>query len=267
MASRNFLTLPEDLDPQRLPCHIAVIMDGNGRWAMQRGLPRFAGHRQGARALKELLRCCKDWGIATLTAYAFSTENWQRPRSEVQFLMGLFEQLLQRELAEMQREGVKITFIGDRSSLSPSLQQEMYRATQETAHNHQVHFNVAINYGSRNELINACRQLVQQVQQGTLHPSEINAARLEEQLYTAGNPDPDLLIRTSGEMRLSNYLLWQIAYTELYFTDVLFPNFDREALYHALLHYQGRDRRFGKVALAAPQNFLSDKRTKVIQVV
>lgn len=267
MTGQNFLTLPGDLDPQRLPCHIAIIMDGNGRWATQRGLPRFAGHRQGARALKELLRCCKDWGISTLTAYAFSTENWQRPEAEVQFLMGLFEQLLQRELAEMQREGVKITFIGDRSSLSPSLQQEMHRATQETAHNCKVHFNVAINYGSRNELINACRQLVQQVQQGTLHPSEIDAARLEEQLYTAGNPDPDLLIRTSGEMRLSNYLLWQIAYTELYFTDVLFPNFDREALYHALLHYQRRDRRFGKVALPMPQNFLSSKRNEAIGVV
>lgn len=253
MASQKFLTLPADLDPQRLPAHIAVIMDGNGRWATQRGLPRFAGHRQGARALKELLRCCKDWGISTLTAYAFSTENWQRPRSEVQFLMGLFEQLLQRELAEMQREGVRLTFIGDRSGLSSSLQQAMQHATQETALNDRVYFNVAINYGSRNELVNACRQLAQQVQHGTLHPSEIDAARLEEQLYTAGHPDPDLLIRTSGEMRLSNYLLWQSAYTELYFTDVLFPDFDREVLHRALLDYQKRDRRFGGIALAVPQ--------------
>ncbi|MBD1912402.1 MULTISPECIES: polyprenyl diphosphate synthase [unclassified Leptolyngbya] len=216
MANQNFLTLPTNLDPQRLPCHIAVIMDGNGRWATQRGLPRFAGHRQGAKALKELLRCCKDWGIPTLTAYAFSTENWQRPRSEVQFLMGLFEQLLQRELAEMQREGVRIAFIGDRSGLSPALQQAMHHATQETALNDRIYFNVAINYGSRNELVNACRQLAQQVQQGTLRLSEINAARFEEQLYTAGRSDPDLLIRTSGEMRLSNYLLWQMAYSELY---------------------------------------------------
>ncbi|MBD3882466.1 isoprenyl transferase [Phormidium tenue FACHB-886] len=249
MTCRNFSTLPDDLDPQRLPSHIAVIMDGNGRWATRRGLPRFAGHRQGAKALKELLRCCKDWGISTLTAYAFSTENWQRPLQEVHFLMTLFEQLLQRELAEMQQEGVKISFIGDTSVLSPSLHQEMQRAMEETAYNDGVRFNVAINYGSRNELVNACRQLAEQVQQGTLLPSEIDATRFEQQLYTVGNPDPDLLIRTSGEMRLSNYLLWQMAYTELYFTDVLFPNFDREALYKALVHYQGRDRRFGKIPL------------------
>lgn len=249
MTYQDYSTLPNALDPQRLPAHIAVIMDGNGRWAMQRGLPRFAGHRQGAKALKELLRCCKDWGISTLTAYAFSTENWQRPFQEVDFLMRLFEQLLDRELTEMQQEGVKISFIGDASNLSSSLQQKMHRAVQATAQNHSVHFNVAINYGSRNELVNACRQLAEQVQQGTLLPSEIDASRFEQQLYTSGSSDPDLLIRTSGEMRLSNYLLWQMAYTELYFTDVLFPDFDRKALHQALLHYQGRDRRFGKVSL------------------
>lgn len=249
MTRRDFATLPPDLDPQRLPAHVAVIMDGNGRWAMQRGLPRFVGHRQGAKTLKELLRCCKDWGIFSLTVYAFSTENWQRPFKEVDFLMRLFEQLLQRELAEMQQEGVKISFIGDASDLSPSLQQEMHHAEQETAQNHSVHLNVAINYGSRNELVNACRQLAQQVQQGTLLPSEIDASRFEQQLYTNGNPDPDLLIRTSGEMRLSNYLLWQMAYTELYFTDVLFPDFDHQAFHQALVHYQRRDRRFGKASL------------------
>lgn len=265
MLDHNFSTLPKDLDPQRLPSHIAIIMDGNGRWATQRGLPRMAGHRQGAIALKELLRCCKDWGISTLTVYAFSTENWQRPRSEVQFLMILFEQLIQHELAEMQREGVKLSFIGDVSRLSPSLQQQMHRAMQKTVHNYKVHFNVAINYGSRQELVNACRQLAQQVQQGTLHPSEIDASRLEEQLYTAGHSDPDLLIRTSGEMRLSNYLLWQLAYTELYFTDVLFPNFDRQALYQALLHYQGRDRRFGKVSVSP--NLPHDEQSRVLRVI
>ncbi|HEY9849162.1 MAG TPA: isoprenyl transferase [Leptolyngbyaceae cyanobacterium] len=253
---RDFATLPSDLDRQRLPNHIAIIMDGNGRWATQRGLPRFAGHRQGAKALKELLRCCKDWGISILTAYAFSTENWQRPLEEVHFLMGLFEQLLQRELAQMQQEGVKISFIGDVKNLSPSLQQTMHRAMQETAHNDKVYFNVAINYGSRNELVNACRRLAEQVQQGTLLPSEIDTSRFEQQLYTAGNSDPDLLIRTSGEMRLSNFLLWQMAYTELYFIDVLFPDFDGEALYQALVHYQKRDRRFGKVTLKNCPNHL-----------
>jgi undecaprenyl diphosphate synthase len=248
VTCRDFLTLPGDLDPQRLPSHIAIIMDGNGRWATQRGLPRYAGHRQGAKALKEVLRCCKDWGIATLTAYAFSTENWHRPPQEVNFLMGLFDQLLQRELAEMQQEGVKICFIGDASGLSPSLQRAMQQAMQITAHNDRIRFNVAINYGSRNELVTACRQLAEQVKQGGLQPSEIDAAKLEQHLDTAGNADPDLLIRTSGEMRLSNYLLWQIAYTELYFTDVLFPDFDREAFYQALVHYQARDRRFGQIS-------------------
>lgn len=257
MSSQDFSSLPKNLDPTRLPSHIAIIMDGNGRWATRRGLPRFAGHRKGANALKELLRCCKDWGIPTLTAYAFSTENWNRPRSEVQFLMNLFEQLLCHELAEMQREGVKITFIGDVSSLSASLRQEMQRTVQETACNSAVHLNVAINYGSRHELVTACRQLAQQVQQGTLDASDIDASRLEEQLYTTGMPDPDLLIRTSGEMRLSNYLLWQMAYTELYFTDVLFPDFDRSMLHDALVQYQNRDRRFGKIALTVPQTLVN----------
>ena len=251
MTCQDFSTLPGDLDPQRLPAHIAIIMDGNGRWATRRRLPRFAGHRQGARALKDLLHCCKDWGIATLTVYAFSSENWHRPLQEVEFLMGLFEQLLHQELAEMQREGVRISFIGDSSGLSPRLQQVMHQAAEATIYNHRVHLNVAINYGGRNELLHACRQLAEQIQQGTLQPSEIDATRLEQHLYTAGNSDPDLLIRTSGEMRLSNYLLWQMAYTELYFTDVLFPDFDRGALYQALKHYQQRDRRFGKVSYLA----------------
>lgn len=247
MMYPDLTTLPEDLDPQRLPHHIAVIMDGNGRWADRQGLPRFAGHRQGARALKELLRCCKDWGIAALTAYAFSTENWRRPHEEVNFLMGLFEQLLQRELAEMQQEGVRITFIGDLFALAPSLQQAMHRAVQATADNQTVHLTVAINYGSRRELVHACQKVAEQVRQGLLAPSEIDATILEQHLHTAGTPDPDLLIRTSGEMRLSNYLLWQLAYTELYFTEVLFPDFGRHALHQALLQYQGRDRRFGAI--------------------
>ncbi len=244
-------TLPKDLNPHYLPSHIAVIMDGNGRWATRQGLPRFVGHRQGAKALKELLRCCKEWGIGTLTAYAFSTENWHRPAHEVQFLMSLFEQLLWRELAELKQEGVRLRFIGDLSALSPSLQAMVQRSMQETANNQAVQFNVAVNYGGRAELVHACRQLAQQVQAGTLSPMEIDAALVEQQLYTAGCPDPDLLIRTSGELRLSNYLLWQLAYTELYFTDVLFPDFDRRVLHEALREYQRRDRRFGQLSPSA----------------
>jgi undecaprenyl diphosphate synthase len=239
--------LPSDLNPQKIPQHIAVIMDGNGRWATSRGLPRIAGHRQGAKTLKELLRCCKDWGIKALTAYAFSTENWQRPVEEVDFLMHLFERLLHRELAQMHREGVRISFIGDLSALPKSLQMEMERSMTETLNNQAIHFTVAVNYGSRNEITRVCRQVAQLVEQGELSAEQVNESIVEQHLYTADTPEPDLLIRTSGEMRLSNFLLWQMAYTEMYFTDILWPDFNREAFHQALLSYQRRDRRFGQV--------------------
>jgi undecaprenyl diphosphate synthase len=239
--------LPLDLDPYRLPQHVAVIMDGNGRWANQRGLPRIAGHRQGAKTLKELLRCCKDWGIKALTAYAFSTENWQRPLEEVNFLMLLFEKLLCQELAQMHREGVRISFIGDLSILPVSLQAEIERSMAETVHNQAIHFTVAVNYGSRNEIARACRQIAKLVHQGELNPEDVRESLIEQTLYTAGTLEPDLLIRTSGEMRLSNFLLWQMAYTELYFTDIFWPDFDRTAFHQALLSYQARERRFGQV--------------------
>ena len=245
--TNNKSKLPTDLNPQKIPQHIAVIMDGNGRWATSRGLPRIAGHRQGAKTLKELLRCCKDWGVKALTAYAFSTENWQRPVEEVDFLMHLFERLLRRELAQMHREGVRISFIGDLSALPKSLQTEMERSMTETLNNQAIHFTVAVNYGSRNEITRVCRQVAQLVQQGELSPQEVNESLVEQHLYTADTPEPDLLIRTSGEMRLSNFLLWQMAYTEMYFTDILWPDFNRESFYQALLSYQRRDRRFGQV--------------------
>lgn len=243
-------TFPTDLDSDRLPHHVAVIMDGNGRWATQRGLPRIAGHRQGAKILKALLRCCKDWGIAELTAYAFSTENWRRPLEEVAFLMRLFERMLRQELAEMRREGVRIHFIGDLSPLPPALQDLMREAMADTAANQAVRFNVAINYGGRAELVNAFQQLAVQVAAGQLSPAEIQETSIEDHLYTAGSPAPDLLIRTSGEQRLSNYLLWQLAYAELYFTPCLWPEFDRDAFADALRAFQGRDRKFGGLPTA-----------------
>ncbi|HIK04640.1 MAG TPA: isoprenyl transferase [Trichormus sp. M33_DOE_039] len=241
------MNLPPDLDPQKIPQHIAVIMDGNGRWATSQGLPRIAGHRQGARTLKELLRCCKNWGIKALTAYAFSTENWQRPLEEVDFLMLLFERLLRRELAQMHQEGVKISCIGDLSALPQSLQTEIEHSMAETVNNQAIHFTLAVNYGSRNEITRACRQIAELVEQGQINAAQVNETLVEKHLYTADTLAPDLLIRTSGEMRLSNFLLWQMAYTEMYFTDIFWPDFDREALYQALLSYQKRDRRFGKV--------------------
>lgn len=240
----SYSVLPADINPLCVPKHVAVIMDGNGRWANQRRLPRVAGHRQGARVLKDLLRCCKDWGIGALTAYAFSTENWRRPTTEVDFLMVLFEKMLKKELMAMHKEGVRIRFVGDLSALSPVLQREMNRAVAETAGNTAIDFNVAVNYGSRSEITAACQQIAQKVEKGDMSAGEVTEDLLSEHLYTKGC-DPDLLIRTSGEQRLSNFLLWQLAYTEMVFTDVFWPDFDRAQFHQALLTYQGRDRRFG----------------------
>ncbi len=245
-GNQDLLNLPADLDCQRLPKHVAAIMDGNGRWARQRSLPRVVGHRQGAIALKSLLRCCKDWGIESLTVYAFSTENWRRSGEEVNFLMVLFEHLLRKELVEMHAEAVRLRFIGELSSLPRSLQSEIEQAMTKTADNQAIQFNVAMNYGSRRELAQVCHQIAQHVQQGRLDPETIDETLVNQYLYTADLPDPDLLIRTSGERRLSNFLLWQLAYTELYFTDTLWPDFDRQEFHRALLAYQSRERRFGK---------------------
>lgn len=240
--------LPADLDRERLPQHVAVIMDGNGRWAKRQGLPRILGHRRGVDALKELLRCCRDWGIKALTAYAFSTENWGRPLEEVDFLMTLFERVLRQELDEMIRENVRIKFVGNLLALPPSLQAEIARAVEATRNNPGIQFTVATNYGGRQEILQACRAIAFQVQQGLIQPEEIDEALFESHLYTAGISDPDLLIRTSGEMRISNFLLWQVAYSELYITDILWPDFDREAFHLALRAYQQRERRFGKIS-------------------
>ena len=247
-ASSSLLTqLPADLDAAALPRHVAAIMDGNGRWAQQRKLPRVMGHRKGVDTLRDLLRCCKDWGIPALTVYAFSTENWGRPLDEVDFLMVLFERMLRAELAELIREDARIRFVGDLARLRSSLQDEISGAMKATSNNQGVQFTVAMNYGSREEIVRACRQLATQVQQGTIGPEDITEDLFARNLYTHELEDPDLLIRTSGEQRLSNYLLWQMAYTEQYFTSTLWPDFDRPAFHQALLSYQQRHRRFGKL--------------------
>ncbi len=239
--------LPADLDIKRLPRHIAVIMDGNGRWAKRQGLPRIIGHHRGVDTLKNLLRCCRDWGIQALTAYAFSTENWGRPSEEVDFLLTLFERVLHQELQEMILENVRIQFVGNLLALPRSLQSEIQRAMEATALNQGIRFTVATNYGGRQEIIQACQAIAREVQSGRLQPEEITEALFADHLYTAGVCDPDLLIRTSGEMRLSNFLLWQMAYGELYVTETLWPDFDRQSLYQALVDYQHRERRFGRV--------------------
>jgi undecaprenyl diphosphate synthase len=245
--STSLVKLPPDLDDTRLPKHVAAIMDGNGRWAKQRGLPRIMGHRRGVDALKDLLRCCKDWGIPALTVYAFSTENWGRPIEEVDFLMTLFESVLQRELNEMIAEQVRIEFVGDLNVLAPSLRSEIEKAKVATQSNQGVRFTIATNYGGRQEIVRACQAIAAEVQRGTIQLTDIDENTISQHLYTADLPDPDLLIRTSGEMRISNFLLWQLAYAELYITDTLWPDFDRHAFHHALRDYQQRHRRFGKV--------------------
>jgi undecaprenyl diphosphate synthase len=239
--------LPVDLNTDRLPQHVAVIMDGNGRWAKNQGKARMIGHQKGVDALKDLLRCCKDWGIPALTAYAFSTENWGRPQVEVQFLMTLFERVLRRELQEMKAENVKIRFVGNLQDLPTSLRQEIDRSMEDTKNNQGIQFTVATNYGGRHEIIQACQAIALKVKQGHLSPAQINEELFEQHLYTQGIPHPDLLIRTSGEMRISNFLLWQMAYAEIYVTPTLWPDFDRQEFHKALVTYQKRDRRFGKL--------------------
>ena len=246
-VKQSLIELPSDLQRQSMPDHVAVIMDGNGRWAKRRGLPRIVGHQKGVDALKNLLRCCDDWGIKSLTAYAFSTENWGRPINEVEFLMTLFERVLRRELAEMMNEDVKIRFVGDLKRLPESLQKEIAYSMEKTSKNKGIKFNIATNYGGRQEILHACRSIASQVKNGEIDLNDIDDDLFENHLYTSGLSSPDLLIRTSGEMRLSNFLLWQMAYSEIYVTQTLWPDFDRTQFHQALLSYQGRDRRFGKL--------------------
>ena len=236
-----------------MPGHVAVIMDGNGRWAKARGLPRVMGHRAGVEALKSTLRNCSDWGVEALTAYAFSTENWSRPGDEVNFLMTLFESVLQKELQALEQEQVRIRFLGDLDALPVKLQSLIAEATQRTSGNSGIHFNVCTNYGGRRELVRASQRLAERVACGELEPSQIDENALAAELFTAGEPDPDLLIRTSGERRISNFLLWQLAYAEIHVTDLCWPDFDAEALQLALQDYQSRQRRFGGLQSIEPR--------------
>ena len=243
--------LPADLDPCTLPANVAVIMDGNGRWAKHRGRTRLAGHHRGAEKLIDLLHCCKDWGIRTLTAYAFSTENWARPKTEVGPLMWLIEQTIRRRLDELSALGMRFDCIGDLTVVPYSLRREIERAIEQTADNTSVEFVMAINYGGQQDILQACQAIAAEIESGAINASEIDRALFERHLYTGRKQNPDLLIRTSGEQRLSNFLLWQLAYTELYFTDTLWPDFGRAEFHQALLVYQARNRRFGRVDLPA----------------
>lgn len=229
----------------RIPRHIAIIMDGNGRWAAARGLPRVAGHRAGVEALKRVVRSCGTLGVRYLTVYAFSTENWRRPRPEVDALMRLLVEALRREVAELSAQGVRVNSIGEAEGLPPLARRELERAQALTAGNTGLVLNLAINYGGRRELARAARLLAVRVRAGELDPEEVDEAAVAGVLYTAGQPDPELLIRSSGENRLSNFLLWQAAYSELWISPVLWPDFREEHLLQAVREFNERERRFG----------------------
>ena len=228
--------------PTHIPRHVAIIMDGNGRWARSRGLPRAEGHRQGTENLREILRAAVEFGIEVLTLYAFSTENWKRPRTEVRVLMDTLELVIDRELRELDEQGVQIRHIGELEGIPASLQRKIRKAVAQTRHNRCIILNVALNYGGRDEIVRALRRIVAD---GIL-PEAIDAALIDSYMYTSPLPDPDLIIRTSGEQRLSNFLVWQGSYSEYHFTPVYWPDFGRDHLLAALEEYSRRTRRFGK---------------------
>ena len=235
----------------RIPVHIAVIMDGNGRWAQARDLPRPAGHQAGMTAVRQIVEAGLEAGVQVLTLFAFSQENWQRPQEEIDALMLLLEEYIARETADLARQGVQVHILGDLERLSPGARRAVERLTAATAAGRQLVLNLCISYGARAELTRAARLLAEEVVQGRMLPSDIDEGAVAARLYTAPWPDPDLLIRTSGEQRLSNFLLWQVAYAEFYVTPVLWPDFTRQHLYEAILDYQRRDRRFGRVNVTA----------------
>jgi len=233
----------------KIPAHVAIIMDGNGRWARSRGLPRVAGHRAGTENLRRILRASVEFGIKILTIYAFSTENWARPRREVRALMRLVERVMDDEIDELNSNGVKIRHLGLAQRLEPRLLAKIRRAEEITKRNTQLVLNIALNYGGRAEIVDAVRRIVAE----GIPPEQIDESVISRHLWTAGLPDPDLVIRTAGEMRLSNFLVWQSAYAEFYSTPTFWPDFDRDELYKALLAYQQRDRRFGRLNAASEQ--------------
>ncbi len=237
--------LLEQLDPKRLPQHLAIIMDGNGRWAEKRHLPRVAGHRSGVKAAREVIETCARLKVPALTLYAFSLENWRRPQAEVDFLMQLLRQYLRRELPAIHKNNIRLLVIGRSSQLPKAVQEDIDHGMRLTARNTGMKLVVALNYGGRAELVDAFNSILDLVRRNGQAAFQVDEQTISNHLYTAGLPDPDLLIRTSGEMRVSNFLLWQIAYAEIYVTETLWPDFTRQRLLEALVDYQKRERRYG----------------------
>lgn len=240
--------LKKKLDPERIPRHIAMIMDGNGRWAQKHGKHRFFGHSQGVESVRNSLVAVSEIGVEYLTLYAFSTENWRRPKEEIDALMDLLVRTVLKEVDELNQNGVRLRTIGDLDRLPEGCRSSIDQAIEKTKDNDRVDLVLALSYSSRWELTEMTRRIAEKVEKGELSPKDIDEGTVEAHLHTRDIPDPDLLIRTSGERRISNYLLWQLAYTELYFTEVLWPDFGKKDLYEAILDYQGRERRFGKIS-------------------
>lgn len=247
MSSISRARPPEGL-PATIPQHVAIIMDGNGRWAAARNLPRMAGHRAGTENLRHIIEACGEFGIRYLTLYAFSTENWGRPEEEVRGLLSILEDVLDRELAELHRNGVQLRHIGRLEGISPFLQRKVRDAIELTKDNRRLILSVAFNYGGRDEIVHALRRMIEE----GVTPEQVDEKQVSQYLYTAGTPDPDLIIRTSGELRISNFLIWQAAYSEWYVTPVFWPDFNKEELRLALWEYSQRERRFGRVRPASP---------------
>ena len=242
------------IDKDNLPCHIAIIMDGNGRWANVRGLPRIAGHREGVRTVRKITQICGDLGIQALTLYTFSSENWKRPVAEVGALMKLLVNSLRKEVSDLMKNNVRITVIGDMNKFDQQIQNELINAIQKTKNNSGLNLNLALSYGSRQEILYATRKLVEKVTLGEIEIKDISEDLFSQMLHTKDLSDPDLLIRTGGEFRISNFLLWQIAYTEIHITDLYWPEFDKQDLMNAIYDYQNRERRFGKISAKAQVN-------------
>ncbi|MFU8795220.1 MAG: isoprenyl transferase [Dethiobacteria bacterium] len=234
------------IDPGKIPFHVAIIMDGNGRWAVEKGLSRHEGHRQGVETVRETVKNSSELGIKVLTLFAFSTENWKRPATEVSYLMSLPEKYFKSELPELMRNNVQVRLIGDREKLPRKVQKAVEEGSEKTKNNSGMILNFALNYGSRSEILMAVNRLINDTRDGKIRGG-INEKTFSQYLYTSALPDPDLLIRTSGEMRISNFLLWQLAYSELWFTDVYWPDFSKVHLLEAVFDYQRRKRRFGKI--------------------
>lgn len=231
-----------------MPRHVAIIMDGNGRWARQRGLPRAEGHRRGMKAVRESVEWCVDAGVEVLTLFAFSTQNWERPRPEITALMGLLRLYAGKETRALRKQGVRVRVLGRLDEVDPDTLSAVRKMEEGTTDGARMQLNLMISYSGREELVRATRLIAERVQAGELAPAEIDESTIEAELFTAGLPDPDLLIRTSGEQRISNFLLWQLAYTEIHTCQVLWPDFDRSHLEAALVDFRGRNRRFGRVS-------------------